>query len=211
MENKDHWDQFYQSRIVDSAPSLFSHYVVNEYPGRRTIVEVGCGDGRDALWFGAHGLRVIGFDSSSHAIARCIDRARSPILQCHFQVLDVGHESLTKALELYDIIPKETLIYARFFLHAINDAEEQAFLGEIAPLVRAGARFCVEARSVEDEDLPKVEPSHFRRFISLPGLETRCRALGMRLERSQTGKGLAPYRHEDPVILRAVFRSERDD
>jgi hypothetical protein len=120
--------------------------------------------------------------------------------------LEIGRDSIDAALRGHAIDLRKTLVYARFLLHAITDAEEHWFLEDVSSLVARGARLCVEARTVEDASLPKVEAPHYRRFIEARTLEERCRSLDMEVEFMQCGKGLAPYKSEDPAVVRMICR-----
>lgn len=76
MFTQEFWDERY-----GSAPALWSgrpnqrlvEQVADLAPG--TALDVGCGEGADAIWLAARGWRVTGLDVSAVALARAAERA----------------------------------------------------------------------------------------------------------------------------------------
>lgn len=70
-----YWDKFYKEKRlgVEDIPSQFSAFVLGEF-GRTenvSLIDIGCGNGRDTFFFAKHLSRVIGIDGSSSAIEFC--------------------------------------------------------------------------------------------------------------------------------------------
>ena len=70
-EKGEYWNQYYASREVMklSAPSQFAAFAAQEAGDAHLIIEVGCGNGRDSLFFARHGFQVVAIDGSTAAIA----------------------------------------------------------------------------------------------------------------------------------------------
>lgn len=69
VDNTAYWDQYYKNHLCPEEPSLFAQYVATLVePGRR-MIELGCGNGRDAVYFASRGLDVVALDTSKTAIA----------------------------------------------------------------------------------------------------------------------------------------------
>ena len=66
--------------IWASGQALARHMVDYEVSERR-ILELGCGHGRDAAWFEAHGLEVVAADLSAGMLAETRRRVAGPIVQ----------------------------------------------------------------------------------------------------------------------------------
>jgi cyclopropane fatty-acyl-phospholipid synthase-like methyltransferase len=159
-----YWDQYY-SRATDITrplPSQFAVFVAGELQSPHRLVEFGCGNGRDSLLFSSHGHRVIGVDASDPAVKRCVRLA---------ETLGEPADFLTSAIDdpgLVGRIPASeypTAIYARFFLHAITEEEEQSFFLCANALTKPGDVMAVEYRTVRDLSQEKATVSHFRRFM----------------------------------------------
>ncbi|TXN42477.1 class I SAM-dependent methyltransferase, partial [Methylobacterium sp. WL119] len=174
-----------------------------------TLIDIGCGNGRDSFFFSSQGWNVLGIDSSNSAISSCIQQKRISGANCNFIEMDVALDGIKSILSLGNYTPSKTLLYSRFFLHAINRHDEDILLKGISKFVGLGARFCFEARSIEDKNLFKVEQEHYRRFIVPEELEKCCKALNMFPELIYSSRGLAPYGDEDPYLVRGIFCGDR--
>lgn len=201
----NYWNEYYSRSSKSLTPSSFSEFIISTYPQRKYVIDVGCGSGRDAYLFASRGCQVLGLDASEQAIERAREHCRQFAASCRFQLLDIDEGSWLESELIESFNAEDTLIYARFFLHAISQAAEEAFLESIRPLVKDGALLCIECRSLKDAELPKVEGDHFRRFIDPESLANRCASLGMAIRYSKVGRGLARYGSEDPEIIRMIM------
>lgn len=205
----DYWNSYYAKSNKNTEPSQFARFVASRFPDRLNIIDVGCGNGRDSFFFASQGHCVIGVDASENAIEVCNLHGEPYRDRCQFSKFDVGREDLAKFLLGRRFAPDESLIYARFFLHAISQETEEQFLAAIAGLIDRGARLCLEFRTIDDVGTYKVELDHFRRFIDPGVVESRCVELGMRPEFYCCGNGLALYGDEDPVVARMILKGGR--
>src|SRR5262245_8051610 len=66
QESEDaYWNAFYRDRHADlEAPSSFATHVLSKLGAGALLFELGCGNGRDALFFASKGLRVVACDRS---------------------------------------------------------------------------------------------------------------------------------------------------
>lgn len=200
------WERFYSRPLSITEPSPFAQFVAARYPNSCMVIDIGCGNGRDSLYFSTAGRTVFGFDASKAAIERCRIANNTLNLSCSFDELDVESRSFVDQIKLDLNEFSSTLIYARFFLHAIPERAEALFLDSAASLVRKGARLCLEFRTPEDARLPKAEGIHFRRFIDPDDLRQKGESRSMTLEYQAVGQGLAVYKDEDPFVARMIFR-----
>jgi cyclopropane fatty-acyl-phospholipid synthase-like methyltransferase len=69
MIDKVYWEKFYKQQNKDLKPSLFAKYVYDTYAkSGQTLIELGCGNGRDAIYFANKGLHVNAIDQCSDEI-----------------------------------------------------------------------------------------------------------------------------------------------
>src|SRR5690554_5078137 len=117
-----HWNSYYNSDVVPELPSQFCVFVANEFPSIGTVVEFGCGNGRDSLFFARHGKSVLGIDASEAAIQVCKKMAKKDALDARFLNARIESENCLDTVKngLSEMGNGELLIYARFFLHAID-------------------------------------------------------------------------------------------
>ena len=100
-------------------PLPFARYVSTLVEPGRTLAELGCGNGRDALYFASLGLDVVAMDLSEAAIGML---RQQPVPHARFVCGDFVSHTLHQP-ESYDYA------YSRFTIHAINQKQERMLLG----------------------------------------------------------------------------------
>ena len=98
-----------------------------------------------------------------------------------------------------------TVLYARFFVHAITDEEELSFLDLAADLTKSGDLLAVEYRTVRDSSGAKVTGSHYRRFVTPASFQARTLARGFDEVYAVEGFGFAKYKQDDAYVARAIY------
>lgn len=205
-----HWDRFYASSEVQrlKPPSQFGAFVIGELPPGAALVDVGCGSGRDALFFASHGHAVVGVDGSTAAIEHCSATAQALHLDASFVCADVEAADMAARLMAMPALGGDTplVVYARFFLHAIPDDAENALLALVAAIAKPGrTRFAVEFRTQRDATLPKSTTHHYRRFIDPVSVLAKAVQLGMAIDYFVEGFGYAKYGSDDAHVARCLF------
>jgi SAM-dependent methyltransferase len=208
--NEAHWRRFYRDRAVDGASS-FARSVVDRLPAGATVLEFGCGSGRDTILFARSGRTAVGADLSREAIARAEEvRREAKVEGARFEVLDVSSpqdvaEFVTRNVQS---TAGELAVYLRFFLHSVDESAEDALLGALVEVLPGGFCLYAEFRTTEDEYLPKAFSDHYRRYIDEQRFATKLRdTWGFEIEHLEAGLGLSPYRGEDPHLARVIAKA----
>ena len=68
--NKSYWDNYYAKTIGIETPSTFASYVSDLMKKGESILELGCGNGRDSFYFAKKGFHVFAIDQSKIVINR---------------------------------------------------------------------------------------------------------------------------------------------
>ena len=197
-----HWDKFYKDLNI-SEESPFSIFVNSKLGINQSILEIGCGNGRDSQFFAKNNHKVVGIDRSSEAIKNCLT---------NFSHLDI--EFLTGTIDDILAIEKRTFnaIYSRFVIHAMPLEEEIQLLDKSYELLADNGMLFIECRSVNDkmfmagEVLSSTERihGHYRRFIVLDDFQERLEVAGFTILYKVEGNGLAIHKHEDPTVIRII-------
>jgi SAM-dependent methyltransferase len=205
-----YWDEFYHGEHVDiEGPSAFARYSSALIQPGSTIFEIGCGNGRDALYFAGLGMQVIASDASEAAIERATRHARRLRLTPQPRFLHRQMEALDDYAGTLDVV------YMRFVLHAVPQPVASEALRWAARNLVRGGRVFIEARSVRGSLYGKGESAgrdaffqdgHYRRFLRLAELEQELAGLGFEIEESCERDGLAVHADDDPVVIRLVAR-----
>jgi SAM-dependent methyltransferase len=206
-----HWDNFY-ARHPSPGPSSFARAIGARTGLPATVLDLGCGDGRDTNAFAERGRRAVGLDRSRIGLRHAAQNAEllgvadlAAFHSCDFADADAVRERLTALLERVPDQP--VLFYARFLFTALEPATEQLVLAALRDCARTGDLLAVEVRTAADESRPKAYANRFRRFHDGASLLDRLpNQFGFDVLDSETGTGLALFESEDPDVLRVVAR-----
>ncbi len=213
-ENANFWDSYYKelkdNLVWVEIPSQFAIFTAGHLEGQQRVADLGCGNGRDGLYFAQIGHHVSFFDYSSEAIAVCKDRAKNAnISNANFSVFNVANIAQTESVAVQNGESFDCL-YARFFLHAINEIAERNVLRFAAQVLKPKGRFFIECRTSEAGDPPEDQffyenGKHYRRMVSIDSLVALAIDFGFTVEYSVVGHGMAKFRREDPRVLRVIL------
>ena len=207
MAEEKYWNKYYGEGSGEVSapvvPSQFAAFVATEFSRERpVIVEIGCGNGRDSLSFAGWGFDVVGTDASSAAIDLCQSKAPENASFLCSEIEDPG-----LAAKLADAVGDRTaLVYARFFIHAIDEQAEADFFRVAKTLCGEAGSVAVEFRTDRDEAIAKVTPSHYRRFVSPAGFLKRAVLAGFEASYFAEGFGYAKFRHDDAHVARFILK-----
>ena len=203
VDNSAYWNQYYKNRVCSEEPSPFAQYVATLVEPGRDMVELGCGNGRDAVFFAAQGLHITALDMSQEAISQLQSRN---LPNAQFLCGDFVNSDVHQP-DSYDYA------YSRFTIHSINRNQEQVLLGNVFRGLRPGGKLFIEVRGVNDPLFGKGKQvernaffydNHYRRFIVLDELVESLERHGFRVEYAQERAGFAPYGNDDPPVIRVV-------
>lgn len=207
VDRKGYWASFYSAESRGRSlmpPSQFAAFVAQELEPASAIFDVGCGNGRDSLFFAEMGFKVVSLDGSKDAIRFVEEQAKERDLEnIKFIVGDIKGPKLREAIEQLE--SKKVCIYARFFLHAISEKEQEIFLETLSDNLRPGSLVAFEYRTVDDQFLQKEAPPHFRRYQSSESLKAKLQDAGFEEIYAIEGQGFAKYKMDDAIVARCIF------
>ena len=213
MTNEDtakdaHWNSYYSEASAPDLPSQFCVFVANEFERPATVVEFGCGNGRDSLFFANQQWNVIGVDASEAAVESCQGKTKARGTRARFIKASVSEASCYETISgmLQEPTEGPLLVYARFFLHAIDEPSQEMLLDGVKGLLagREGM-FAVEFRTQRDANLSKVTAAHYRRFISSPDFAVEASKRGFDVVYFAEGFGFAKYKDDDAYVARFIL------
>ncbi len=212
VDDRAYWNEFYsKTHLHLLEPSLFARFVYENYLKDKKgakLVEFGCGNGRDSLYFIKNGINVVGIDDSNVTIENLskIAMGRGNAYKSKFICAD-----FTKDLGLSGF----DFCYSRFTLHAIDDSSEEALFKNAAKILKNGGLFFIEARSINDgkfglgKALSKREfilDNHYRRFIDKEILKDNLQKHNFNILKLEESDEFAPIKGENCVCIRVVAK-----
>ena len=206
---RKNWDRFAarSSERLPEGPSDFARWVAERYPDHRLLVDIGTGNGRDALWLAGHGRPVLGLDfvlSWLNGATRAAKRAELPAVFRPFNLSDTREVlSLGAALARDEEAPD---LYARLLLSSLRDDTRENLWRLASMSLRRGGRLFLEFRTALDAGRPHAfgAAKGRRRFLAVDQVVAEIEAMGGRCVESEVGHGLAVFESEDPHICRLV-------
>lgn len=204
--DKNYWKNIYSKQSEGEQPSLFARYIAEalHIEGKK-LIELGCGNGRDAIFFANANAQVTAIDQCDNIIE---------MLNHRFQKVDNLHFKCTDFTclddeENYDIV------YSRFTLHSISKEQEENVVNWAHRNLKPNGKLCIEVRGqkneiyqvgipVEGESDAFILNDHYRRFIHFESFCKELESLGFKLDHAKEQKGFAPYRGTDETYIRIV-------
>jgi adenylylsulfate kinase len=204
----EHWNNYYVNHPVPDEPSSFAHFCKSQYiRDKGLVVEIGCGNGRDAFFFACTNP-VVAIDASPTAISNNEARARQLGLQ-HL-TFNVGFFG-----EFVPVLSEPaTYVYSRFVLHAMDEVYEHSLIRAAYSIMKPKALFLAEFRTIHDPlanagvRIGRNErvTDHYRRFIDPAEVCNMLTNTGFEILYFVESKGLAVHKEEDPIVARVVAR-----
>lgn len=143
--DKNYWKNFYKKQNENLKPSLFAQYVCSHYAvPQKTLVELGCGNGRDAVFFANERLNVTAYDQCEDEIKFLVVRYEK-LQNITFRMGDFSALADSE---------KADIIYSRFTLHSGSKEQEQRTMAWAFRNLKNGGHYCMEARGQKNDDLP---------------------------------------------------------
>ena len=136
---KDFWNQKYKTREMVS-PLDFTHKTYSYLQGKSgvTLLDIGCGDGRDSLFFADQGIHVTAIDFSEKAIERVL--LKNPNIEARvINILDMDFPD-----ESFDAV------YAHLSVHYFDDKTTDVVFTNIHRMLKEEGLFFVKCKSVDD-------------------------------------------------------------
>jgi ubiquinone/menaquinone biosynthesis C-methylase UbiE len=205
--SETYWENYYKSGVAPADPSNFASLVVAKHVEvGQSLIELGCGNGRDAHFFADSGLEVVAVDQCAEEIEE-LAKAHG-----HYSNLDYRADDFTR---LPDSETKFDAIYSRFTLHSVNAEGQQRTLDWCARNIADLGRLCIETRGQKNELYERGEPvegeenafvyeDHYRRFVDFDTFTGDIEATGFTIVDASEATGYAPFRDTDYHFIRVI-------
>lgn len=211
MNDKVYWSNYYLENNKPTEPSTFAKFVIDKLDKNKTLIELGCGNGRDSVFFSKQGLNVIAVDQVDNEIKFLNEHYSDDNL--NFVCDDFTNLKESKS----DLINNSDFdyIYSRFTFHSIKESCEDRTLDWISKNLNNGI-FLLEARSINDpmfklgKALSDNEnfTNHYRRYMDLDIFCKKLESRNFEILYKIEDKDLAPYKDDNPYVIRIIAKSK---
>jgi Tellurite resistance protein TehB. len=206
--DKSYWEDFYARQNAELKPSLFARFVSSLLDqNQKSLIELGCGNGRDSLYFA-------NLDHNVTAIDQCeseIKFLKSRYQKCENLIFRCADFSQLESTRKYDVI------YSRFTLHSVDAQQEAKVCSWAFENLNHSGIFCVEVRGQKNEIFKFGDPvegdpdafiynDHYRRFVNFDRFCSNLKQLGFHLPFAAEEKGFAPFMGKDETYIRVIAK-----
>ena len=212
--DKKYWNNYYQQHGRDKGISMcstFAKFCLDKFLTKNNlnIIELGSGNGRDAIFFAHHQHNVTAIDQSTVAIdieKQSLDTEVSQYL--HPKALDFVQENYTQYKEI-------DVFYSRFTIHSITKDDESILLPKIYNSLNSNGLLCIEVRTTNDPlcgigesfgDNTFITDGHKRRFINSKLFREQMSILGFKELYFTEKNNLSIYKDDNPVLMRLILQ-----
>jgi hypothetical protein len=186
-----YWAAYYESpraALVPEEPSLFAPWVAGRIePGAR-VVELGSGNGRDAVWLAQQGFEVIASDYTGAArgiIRRRLRREKLKIPVKGYN-LEAPYSFLAQGAKLAHQ-PGTRHVYARLLIDALAPTGRDGLWRFCSMVCRSGGHTFLEFRTA---------------VVPVSVIEAEIGRHGGTVVSTTVGRGLAPLGKQNPLVCR---------
>ncbi len=203
--DKKYWEKYYKTKGVTEKPSPFAIFVLENYIKKNSsLIELGCGNGRDSIFFAKNKILV-------KAVDQCVEEILILDKKNTLSNLKFISADFTKlgATESFDNI------YSRFTLHSISEPEESRVFKWAYQQLNSNGIFCIETRGKNNELYKLGNPvsgepdayiyeDHYRRFVDIQKLKGKLIQLGFNIIFAEEKSGFAPFNETDFKFIRVI-------
>lgn len=210
VNDNNYWNSFYNLETGTSKPSNFAVFVKKIIKKNNIILEVATGNGRDAFYLRKFCKKIYAIDSSITAIQKNKKKSKD------LKVKNLSFKNMTvNELSKFSNKHKINLIYARFFLHTINERKEDIFLKNFFRKFKPNTLLALEFRTTKDNLMRKGKKlssnerytDHYRRFIDVKKFEKKILDFDGTIIYKKSGLNFSKTKNENPYLCRIIIRS----
>ena len=201
-----YWNEYYKKNIAPHEPSKFAKDILKYLESGKKLVELGCGNGRDAIFLSNNNINVVAIDQSESSINN---------LKC--SVSNSNIDFIADDFIETKLLEKESFdyVYSRFTLHSISEEQEDKLINRVYNSLKKDGLLLIEVRSIKDEIFGLGEKvarntyvynNHSRRFIVLDELIEKLTSIGFKINFVDENNNYAIYKEQNPIVIRIIAK-----
>ncbi len=210
MDDKEYWTNYYVENSNPTEQTSFAEFILPKLEKNKNLIELGCGNGRDSIYFSQNGLNVV-----------AIDQVQSEV---DFLNKNYKHESIDFLCDDFTNLEKTNhnlikntnfkYVYSRFTFHSINEKKENRTLDWIEANLEKEGLFLLEARSINDPMIKQGKTlsgtenftTHYRRYMELDKIINKLESRNFEIILKVENNNLAIYKDDNPYVIRIIAK-----
>lgn len=210
MNDKKYWTEYYSKNSKPTDASTFAEFILPKLDSNKNLIELGCGNARDSIYFAQNNLNVVAVDQVQEEIDYLNENHKEE------NILFVCDDFTNLVNTSHDIINETDFdyIYSRFTFHSINEAKEDRTLDWIENNLDKEGYFLLEARSLNDpmfkqgKSLSDTEnyTTHYRRYMDLDKIIEKLESRNFEIIYNIEDNNLAVYKDDNPYVIRIIAK-----
>jgi len=200
--DKAYWDNYYEVNSEPFSNSPFSNFVINQIEENKSLLDIGCGNGRDSIFFAKNKINTLGIDQSDVAV--------NNLKKYENRYLNFENTKISKL--------KDTEFdygYCRFLLHSIDKKSEKYLMNFLNKNIKNS--IFLETRVLNNrKEIDSSNMNHYRRIESENYYVNLFKDFSFKLIYKKTSYNFSKYRNaynvkdikDNPLILRLVLKKD---
>lgn len=210
MDDNEYWNDYYKKNSKPTNPSSFAQFILPKLDENKNLIELGCGNGRDSIYFSENGLNVIAVDQ----VCNEIEYLNKNHLNDNVTFVCGDFTKLSECENELICGANFDYVYSRFTFHSINEIKEDRALDWISDVLAEKGLFLLEARSMKDPMLKRGKmlsesenfTNHYRRYMDLDKFVEKLENRNFEIIYQIEDKDLAVYKDDNPYVIRIIAK-----
>jgi len=182
--NKEYWQRVYRENHYMDTPSSFASFCyLNQMKENGSIIDIGCGNFRDSIYFINHNIQTISVDQV---------KVDLPSNRINYIESDIKNLNVIKC----------KYYYMRWLLQAIDDEEEKYLFYWLEKSCLNNSIILIECRSDKDDNI--MGDKHHRRLINKDNLKNKIESMDFKMTYLDENRGFSKVGDDDPLLIRLV-------
>jgi tellurite methyltransferase len=173
-----YWEKYYSQNSKPFNPSSFAKNIVKNINKKSELIDIGCGNGRDSLFFSSQKIYTVGVDQSVN-IVNILKQYENKYLKFQNEDIENLHQ------KRYDYA------YCRFLFHSLNENEESSLLQWLKDNITKN--IFIESRIDEDKE-KYSKTDHYRRLMNIEDFKSKLTKFDLKIQSEEKSNKFSIYK-----------------
>lgn len=192
-----YWEKYYSQNSKPFTPSSFAQDIIKNINNKSELIDIGCGNGRDSLFFSSQKIYTVGLDQSINSI--------NFLKQYENQYLKFRNEDIRNLHQ-----KKYDYAYCRFLFHSLNEDEELTLLQWLKNNITKN--IFIESRIDEDKE-KYSKADHYRRLMNVEDFKSKLKNFDLKIKSEKKSDKFSIYKENynvsditfNPMLVRFIL------